>query len=303
MSRYLVTGGSGRLGRSVVDVLAEAGHDVVSVDRSPVAGLRAEQRQVDLLVPGAALDAVADIRPDGIVHLAAIAVPFSLPDPQIFAVNTTLAWVMREAALEIGVPSLLLASSPTVIGYGSPTGWVPSVLPIDERHPVAPWNGYALSKAAIESLVAMTVRQHGDRLRIAAFRPCYVIAPEEWAGTPTQQGHTIAERLADPELAAVSLFNYLDARDGGDFVLSWLRQAASVPNGGVFFVGAPDSLVREPVGQALARLVPEVADQARHLGDADAVFSSRLAEEVLGWRATRLWRDQLAERETEAGVA
>ena len=30
--RYLVTGGAGRLGRSVVAVLAEAGHDVVSVD-------------------------------------------------------------------------------------------------------------------------------------------------------------------------------------------------------------------------------------------------------------------------------
>jgi nucleoside-diphosphate-sugar epimerase len=298
-----VTGGSGRLGRSVVSVLAEAGHDVVSLDRTPVAGLRAEQRQVDLLDAGAALDAVADIRPDGIVHLAAIAVPFSLPDPQIFAVNTALAWAVREAALEVGVPSLRLASSPTGIGYGCPTGWAPSALPIDERHPVAPWNGYALSKAAIESLVAMTVRQHGDRLCIAAFRPCYVIAPEEWAGTPTQQGHTIAERLDDPELAAVSLVNYLDARDGGDFVLSWLRQAATIPNGGTFFVGAADSLVRADVGGELARLVPEAAPLADRLGPADPVFSSRHAEEVLGWRARRSWRTELAEQGAEAGVA
>jgi nucleoside-diphosphate-sugar epimerase len=303
VSRYLVTGGSGRLGRSVVRVLAEAGHDVVSLDRSPVPGLPAEQRSVDLLDSAATRDAVAGIRPDGIVHLAAISVPFSLPDPEIFAVNTALAWGVREAALEAGVPSLLLASSPTVIGYGCPTGWEPSALPIDERHPVAPWNGYALSKVAVESLVAMTVRQHGDRLRIAAFRPCYVVAPEEWAGAPTQQGHTIAERLDHPELAAVSLFNYLDARDGGDFVLSWLRQAATVPNGGVFFVGGPDALVREPVGAALARLVPETAARAHELGDAEPVFSSRLAEEVLGWRASRSWRDELVDRGKEAGVA
>jgi nucleoside-diphosphate-sugar epimerase len=303
VSRYLVTGGSGRLGRSVVTVLAAAGHEVVSIDRTPVPGLPAEQLQVDLLEARAALDAVAAIRPDGIVHLAAIAVPFSLPDPQIFAINTALAWAVREAALEAGVPALLLASSPTVIGYGSPTGWAPSALPIDERHPIAPWNGYALSKAAVESLVAMTVRQHGDRLRIASFRPCYVVAPEEWEGAPTQQGHTIQERLDHPELAAVALFNYLDARDGGDFALSWLSQAATIPNGGCFFVGAADSLVREPVGPALARLVPATAGLAGSLGPTDPVFSSRLAEEVLGWRASRSWRDELDDQRTEAGVA
>jgi len=217
VSVYLVTGGSGRLGTSVVRTLADAGHTVVSVDRAPVAGLPARQVQADLLDAEATKDLFADVAPDGVVHLAAIAVPFSRPDPEIFAINTALAFSVIDATVAAGIPRLLVASSPTVIGYGAPRGWAPAYLPIDEDHPVAPWNGYAASKVAVEAIVAMAVRRDGERTRFGVFRPCYVISPEEWAGATTQQGHTVAERLEDPALSAVALFNYLDARDGGEF--------------------------------------------------------------------------------------
>src|SRR5690606_16997367 len=159
-----------------------------------------------------------------------------------------------------GVGAVLFASSPTVMGYGSPDGWRPDYLPLDERHPVAPWNGYALSKIAVEELAAMAARRHPAGPRFAAFRPCYVIAPEEWEGAPTQQGHTVRERLDAPSLAAVALFNYVDARDAGEFVLAWLERGERASSGGVFFVGAADSLVRAPVAEALAELVPGTAD-------------------------------------------
>ncbi|QJU55699.1 NAD(P)-dependent oxidoreductase [Herbiconiux sp. KACC 21604] len=291
MSRIIVTGGSGRLGRSVVAVLAEAGHEVFSLDRAPVEGLPAEQVVVDLAEEGAAAECFERIRPDGVVHLAAVAVPFSEPDRATFATNTDLAWTVLEASLSVGAASLLIASSPTVIGYGSPTGWKPAYLPIDEQHPRAPWNSYALSKLAVEELVAMAARRDGDRLRIGAFRPCYVIAPEEWEGAQTQQGHTVRERLDDPALSAVALFNYVDARDAGDFVRLWLEQAATLPNGTTFFVGAHDSLVTAPLPDALAQHVPAAGGYA--IAADGAVFSSHLAEELLGWRARRSWRTEL----------
>lgn len=293
--KYLVTGGAGRLGRSVVAVLADAGHDVVSVDAATVAGLPAEQVVADLSLDGVAGALAAEHAPDGIVHLAAIPYPGLLPDAETFAINTRLAFAVLEAAAATGVGAVLLASSPTVMGYGAPSGWRPEYLPLDEKHPVAPWNGYAASKVAVEELGAMFARRDPDGPRIASFRPCYVIAPEEWAGAPTQQGHTILERLDDPALAAVALFNYVDARDVGDFVLRWFERAADVPNGAVFFVGAPDSLVRGPVGPALAEFVPATADAARSLDPDSAVFSSALAEQLLGWRATRTWRSELSE--------
>lgn len=299
MSRYLVTGGAGRLGRSVVRGLADAGHDVVSVDRQQIEGLPVEQRVVDLLDAEAARACIADVAPDAIVHLAGIAVPFSAPEPEIFQVNTALALTVVHAAEELGVRAVLLASSPTVIGYGAPVGWTPRALPLDEEHPLEPWHAYSVAKVAIETYVASRVRA-GTRLRLGVFRPCYVIAPEEWGGAPTQQGHTVSERLDDPEMAAVALFNYVDARDAADFVRSWLAAPDAAPNGSVFFVGAADSLVREPVGEALARLLPDTAPLAERLAPTDPVFSSALAERLLGWKARRSWRTELARRPEEA---
>ncbi len=291
MSRYLVTGGSGRLGRSVVSVLSAAGHEVVSVDRHPHPESTVRHIAADLSDALATKQLFSEVRPDAVVHLAAIAVPFASPDPQLFATNTGLAFSVLEASLEAGVASLLFASSPTVIGYGAPAGWQPDYLPIDERHPLAPWNGYSLSKVAVEAIAAMAVRAYGDRIRLGCFRPCYVIAPEEWSGAPTQQGHTVAERLEKPELSAVALFNYVDARDAGDFVLAWLTHAAAIPNGSTFFVGAQDSLARGDLADLIERYRPELAAQSGSL--AGAVFSSEHAERLLGWRAQRSWRTEL----------
>lgn len=293
--RVVVTGGAGRLGRSVVRALADAGYEVVSIDRTTAAGLRAPQREADLLDAAATRSLFIELAPDAVIHLAAIAVPGAVPDSDVFDINTRLAWNVLEASVAAGADALLVASSPTVIGYGSPSGWRPSYLPLDEQHPLAPWNGYALSKVAIEQIIRMAVRRNGDTMRFGAFRPCYVIAPEEWEGARTQQGHTIAERLADPTLSAVALFNYIDARDAGDFVRCWLEHSSDIPNGEVFFVGAPDALLDSPTGPALAALVPGASEQAASLPGHAAVFSSALAERLLGWRARHTWRSELGD--------
>lgn len=300
--RIIVTGGAGRLGRSVVRALASAGHEVVSVDRTTIEDLPARQLALDLMDAAATREAFVEIAPAAVVHLAAIAVPGALPDPEVFDINTRLAWHVLEATIATDAGALLVASSPTVIGYGAPAGWRPQYLPLDEDHPVAPWSGYAVSKVAVEEIVRMATRRHGERVRFGAFRPCYVIAPEEWAGSVTQQGHTVAERLADPDLSAVALFNYVDARDAGDFVRLWLQRAADVPNGEVFFVGASDALVDAPTAASLSRLVPGTADAAASVHGHDAVFSSARAERLLGWRAARSWRTELViEADRSAG--
>jgi nucleoside-diphosphate-sugar epimerase len=300
MSRVVVTGGAGRLGRSVVAALAEAGHDVVSIDQATLEGLPATQVSVDLLDLEAAAAAFDEIKPEAVVHLAAIAVPGALPDPDIYRINTQLVWSVLQASLDAGARKMLLASSPTLIGYGSPSGWEPQYLPLDEKHPTAPWNGYGTSKVAMEQIVQMAVRQHGDRMRFGAFRPCYVIAPEEWAGALTQQGHTVAERIARPELSAVALFNYVDARDAGEFVDAWIRGADDIPNGSTFFVGAPDALYDGDTADGIRGYLPAAAGAADQLSGTQSMFSSDNAANLLGWRAKRLWRDELVREEVAA---
>jgi nucleoside-diphosphate-sugar epimerase len=292
MSRILVTGSSGRLGRTVVDVLSGAGHDVVRADRRIPDG--EDGYAVDLTDADAATRLFAESRVDALVHLAAIAVPFSAPEDRILATNTALAFNVTRAAIESGVRKIVVASSPTVFGYGSPAGWVPERLPLDEECAERPWNAYALSKYTAERVTRMFAAQLGDSVRFASFRPCYVIAPEEWQGALTQQGHTVRARLDRPELSAPALFNYLDARDAGVFLDRLLEALPSIENAQTFIVGAPDALARQPLAELLPRFIPEAADAASALQGSAPAFSIAKAERMLSWRPERSWRTELA---------
>ncbi|MDT0330268.1 NAD-dependent epimerase/dehydratase family protein [Nocardiopsis lambiniae] len=290
--RVLVTGGAGRLGRSVVSGLAARGHDVTSVDivehthASGAVGVRA-----DLLDPAARADAFERARPEAVVHLAGIAVPFARPDVETLQVNTGLAWAVLGEAVERGARCAVAASSPTVYGYNTPS-WRPRYLPLDEEHPVEPWHAYGLSKAIVEQTVRALART-SSACTLCAVRPGYVVAPEEWAGAPTQQGHTMADRVADPALAAVSLFNYVDAGDVADLFARIVEHPERVEHGGVYNAVAADPLAVGPVDGLMARSHPGSAPVAGALADGRAVFSSAKARRDLGWAPTATWRDRL----------
>lgn len=182
-----------------------------------------------------------------------------------------------------------------MIGYGSPSGWTPERLPLDEDSPVAPWNAYSLSKLVVEQIVRSEVARVGDAVRIASFRPCFVIAPEEWLGAPTQQGHRVVDRLDEPTLAAPALFNYVDARDAGSFVSILLDALPAIPNAQNFFVGAADALARAPLSELLPRFVPGIsAAAAAPLTGTTPAFSIDKARRILGWEPMRSWRSELA---------
>src|SRR4029453_950958 len=297
MSRIFVTGGSGRLGRSVVAGLAQAGHEVVSVDRDAIPAEQlptgAVQHTADLLAPGEGERLLRETNPDAVIHLAAIAVPFSAPEEVIFSTNTRLAYAVISAATDAGIPKIITASSPTALGYGSPAGGLPPSFPLDEQTPPKPWNAQAFSKLIAEKTVQMFAAAQGNKIRYAAFRPCFVISPEEWQGALTQQGHTVRERLADPALSAPALFNYVDARDVAEFLDVLLEKMDTIPNGQVFFVGAKDALATSPLAELFPRFLPGSAPLTQHLTGTSPAFSVAKARELLGWEPKRSWRTEL----------
>lgn len=298
MSRVVVTGGAGRLGRSLVGGLVAAGHRVVSFDRavSDAPELQgADQLAIDLLDAEATVTALRAQRATAVIHLAAIAVPFSAPEDVIMRTNAALAVSVLGGAVAAGVSRIVAASSPTVLGYGAPRGWVPDRFPLDEDTPPRPWNSYALSKLVIEQTVRMLHRQTGDAVRFAAFRPCYVIAPEEWRGALTQQGHTVGERLDDPGLAAPALFNYVDARDVASFADALLAALPTIPNAETFFVGADDALARRPLAELIPRFHPGTEEVAAVLTGTTPAFSNEKARRLLDWAPRHSWRDALTE--------
>ncbi|GAA1924956.1 NAD(P)-dependent oxidoreductase [Microbacterium aoyamense] len=305
MSRIVVTGGAGRLGRSLVAGLAARGHEVVSFDRLPSEApelVAVEQVAIDLMDAAATASALSDARADAVVHLAAIAVPFSAPEDVIMRTNTGLAVSVLGGAVTAGIRKVVAASSPTVLGYGAPTGWVPDRFPLDEDTPPLPWNAYALSKLIIEQSLRMLQRQTGDDVRFAAFRPCYVIAPEEWAGAVTQQGHTVRDRLDDPALSAPAVFNYVDARDVAAFTDTLLEALPHIPNAETFFVAADDALAREPLADLVPQFFPGTDEVAAALTGTTSAFSNAKAKRLLGWSPAHHWRAELASADDRQDV-
>jgi nucleoside-diphosphate-sugar epimerase len=291
--RVVVTGGAGRLGRAVIAELVARDHEVCSVDTSADVPVGARPVLADLRDVGEVYAVLAGVRPERIVHLAAIAVPFSATEPRTYRTNTQMAFNVCQAAVDLGVGGVVVASSPTIVGYGNPRGWSPEYLPIDEQHPLAPWHAYALSKQACEDTMRMFVRQVGERVCFAAIRPCYVVGQAEWEGAPTQQGHTMLERLDQLELAAASLFNYVDARDAADLVALLVAHPDEVPNGQVLYVGASDALARAPLAELLPRFHPGTAGHASVLTGDQPAFSTQAAQRLLGWKPRYSWRTEL----------
>lgn len=99
----------------------------------------------------AALDAaIADIRPDTVIHLAAQSfVPASFENPrETFDINLYGTLNLLEALQSVGFQGRML-----FVGSGDTYGQVPeAALPVRETHPLHPRNPYAVSKVAAEAL-------------------------------------------------------------------------------------------------------------------------------------------------------
>src|SRR3954451_10097200 len=111
--RVVVTGGTGRAGRWVVRLLAEAGHEVVNfdvVDR-PELELPGEFCRGDLADAGKVDDALFQFSPEGICHLAANPAPTGQPQLGVFDRHAMSALHLLHARHDLGVPRVVYASS------------------------------------------------------------------------------------------------------------------------------------------------------------------------------------------------
>ncbi len=168
MSRVLITGVDGFTGRYLAQTLTERGHEVHGLaqrgaqpGQAPPAGV-AHMHVADLLDAQALQAAVAQARPERVVHLAAIAFVGHGDVEAIYRTNIvgTRHLLAALAGATHRPETILLASSANI--YGNATAGVinESVLP-------APANDYAVSKLAMEYMAATW----HDRLSITRVRP------------------------------------------------------------------------------------------------------------------------------------
>lgn len=154
-SRALITGLRGFTGRYVRAELERAGYSVFGL-------IDNNGRPVDLLDAPAVAASVSAIRPDVVVHLAAISFVAHGDAEAIYRVNVVGSRNLLAglAALPDPPASVLLASSANIYGNAA----VPL---IDEDTPAAPANDYAVSKLAMEHMARLWM----DHLPIVIVRP------------------------------------------------------------------------------------------------------------------------------------
>ena len=119
--RVAVTGGSGKLGRAVVDELLTHGFDVVNLDRVPPPRPRAPYVRVDLTDFGQVVEALSGVDDkysgvDAVVHLAAIPAPGLISNAATFVHNATSTYHVFQAARVAGIRRIVWASSETLLG-------------------------------------------------------------------------------------------------------------------------------------------------------------------------------------------
>lgn len=158
--KVLVVGGAGYIGSHMVKMLAQAGHDVVTLDNLSngyrdavkygefVEGDIADSSLLDQLFSKHSFD--------GVMHFASyIQVGESVEKPSMYyRNNVSNTQTLLDAMLDHGVNKFIFSSTAATFGE-------PEYTPIDEKHPQKPINPYGHSKLMVEQILQDFDRAYG----------------------------------------------------------------------------------------------------------------------------------------------
>ena len=177
----VVTGASGRLGRRVVRDLLDREIEVLATDQVPADNLSTEfvlgdlldTKIVERLLKGA----------EGIIHMGAIPGPLRADGRVIFDNNVQSTFNVMMSAAEMGLRRVVFSSSAFGMGWAHDgAAFVPQYLPLDEEHPMMPFEPYGLSKQVGEDIGKMIARN--STTSVVSLRFTNVVSPEDQEGFP-----------------------------------------------------------------------------------------------------------------------
>jgi nucleoside-diphosphate-sugar epimerase len=283
---WLVTGGSGFLGRHLLERLAREPIEVVALGRRPIPGRFV---QADLLDREGLRRALTEVAPMLIFHLAGKTPPADAV--ALDRANRQATICLLDALQAIGRPVRVI-----VAGSAAELGSVPvEDLPVGEGYPCRPETDYGRSKhAATEA--ALAVEPPVETIVARLFNPIGPGMPED------QSFGRFAMLLRNGEgMTTLQVGNldprrdFIDVRDVAEALLALALRARP----GLYHVGTGQS---HGVGEGLEALIAlsgrdvrvEV-DHSRAAGPADSRADIRLIQAETGWSPRIPFEQSLAD--------
>jgi GDP-6-deoxy-D-talose 4-dehydrogenase len=216
--RVLVTGADGFTGPHVRAALERRGYQVSGISRFEPK--RASDAKLDLLDAAALRAHIKAIRPEYVVHLAAITFVAHEDAAEIYRVNLLGSLHLLEALAGAGTPlkKVILASSANVYGR-------PARMPVEESAPPAPVSHYGVSKYAMELMAA----------RWFGVLPILLVRPFNYTGAGQDPKFVLPKivehfrrRAPQIELGDTSVVReFMDVRDVGEAYAGLLESDAA----------------------------------------------------------------------------
>lgn len=277
MKRIVVTGGAGRLGRTLITDLLSRQYDVLAVDRIRPETLQCPFLEADLTDASSVYQALTGA--DAVVHLGAIPGPVSAPSTVTFQNNVMSTWHVADAAARLGLKRIVFASSVFTLGWHeSPQVFWPEYAPVDEDHPLTPFEAYGLSKVAGEEIVAAVSRS--SRIPAISLRIMNIIQTSGYFAlpwptpTPDQPVRFVLWPYVDIRDAATACRQSLEARTTGHQSL---------------YIAAADIRFDADTEPLLRRCSPGTTIRSPMPGSA-SVISTENARRLIGYEARYSWK-------------
>jgi nucleoside-diphosphate-sugar epimerase len=206
----LVTGAQGFTGRYLSDALRRQGHHVIGLSQKPSSD--PDTIACDLMNASALQTALSAIKPNKVVHLAALSFVGTNEAEAYYHVNVVGTCNLLNALEKLRPDKVLIASSANI--YGQPNDGKP----ITEDAPPAPINHYGASKLAMEHMA----RTYAQKL------PIVITRPFNYTG-PAQEVHFLVPKIVShfkrqaPEIELGNLDVSRDFTSIHDLIRAYIR--------------------------------------------------------------------------------
>lgn len=271
--KILVTGGSGAVGKYIVDEMIGHGHSVGVLDIVAPARKGIPFHLVNVLELNDVVDAVKGY--DCIIHTAGIPHPLNDPAEKVFTVNVNGTFNVLQSAARAGITKVVFTSSESTLGFAFMTNrMVPQYVPIDEEHPTRPQDPYGLSKVICEELCRSYSARYGMRT---------VCLREPWIWLPEAPMIDFYKKLVEEyDQWPKNLWAYVHVYD----VARAHRLAVEIDAGNLheaYFITARDNWTGIESKELIARHYPEVASFRNAFAGTQSIISSAKAHRLLGY--------------------